>query len=232
MRTDKTNPVVVGVTGHRNIVVEDKPAIRAQVEECLKEILSLCKGTDTPVIMLNAFAQGADMLCAEVAFGLGIDVYAVLPYALERYIKSFDDLQAKGRLRGCLDKCKRVFLSPDTEKCREKYKAEADMDDDSYDYRQLGIYTAVNSHILLALWDGKPPKVRYGCGTVEVIDFALESKAAVAWIKCRRQGDGDNADIKRKWITGSRADGVREDTPQGYLKELIAKANGKTEGNL
>ena len=37
--------------------------------------------------MLNAFAQGADMLCAEVAFGMGIAVYAVLPCSEEKYIK-------------------------------------------------------------------------------------------------------------------------------------------------
>ena len=77
-------PIIVGVTGHRNIVDEDKPAIKAQVIESLKEIQNLCKaekkgGEDTPVIMLNAFAQGADMLCAEAAFDLGIEVYAVLP---------------------------------------------------------------------------------------------------------------------------------------------------------
>ncbi|MGN1373013.1 MAG: hypothetical protein ACI4VK_03070, partial [Candidatus Coproplasma sp.] len=77
-------PVVVGETGHRNIVGEDMPTIREQIAGSLKQIQALCKcrregGEDTPVIMLNAFAQGADMLCADVAFGLGIPVYALLP---------------------------------------------------------------------------------------------------------------------------------------------------------
>ena len=253
MRNDRKIPIVVGVTGHRNIVEEDKPSIRAQVIESLKEIQSLCRckdGTDTPVIMLNAFAQGADMLCAEAAFELGIDVYAVLPCDEERYIKSFDDEQAKGRLSGYLAKCKRKFVAPDTEKNREWLKAADNMDDDSYEYRQLGIYVAEHSHVLIALWDGKPPRQQYGCGTVEVIKFALEGKfldkdhlfkpamindSAVVWIKSRRQGDGDKADVCRKWLTSKLAaddnteiydDYCVSDTPPAFLKDMIDKTAG------
>ena len=202
---------VIGVTGHRNLVVEDRPATMAQITESLKEIKALLKdklGGDISVVMLNAFAQGADMLCAEAAFALGMDVYAVLPCALERYAESFDDEEDKGKLYDYLKKCKEVTVAPDTEKCRERFKAECGMDNDSYGYRQLGIYIAERSDVLIALWDGKPPKMRFGCGTVEVIDFALERKKAVVWIKCRRRGDGEEADIHRKWITGSRSDGI------------------------
>ena len=209
----------VGVTGHRNLVGEDRPATMAQITEILKEIKALCKGKgkdggDIPVVMLNAFAQGADMLCAEAAFALNMDVYAVLPYALERYAESFDDEQDKAKLNGYLGKCKSVTVAPDIEKCREKFKAEVGMDDESYDYRQLGIYIAEHSDVLIALWDGKPPKVKYGCGTVEVIDFALKSNAAVAWVKCRRRGDKESADIRRSWITGSREEGVSDVMPR------------------
>ena len=250
MQDDKKIPVVVGVTGHRNIVEEDKPAIKAQVIESLKEIQSLCKGkggADTPVIMLNAFAQGSDMLCAEAAFELGIDVYAVLPCKLEKYIESFDDEQAKSKLNGELSKCKRQFVAPDTEKNKEWIKETENIDDESYEYRQLGIYIAEHSHILIALWDGKPPKVKFGCGTVEVIKFTLEddfldkdrlfkpgmiNNSAVVWIKARRQGDGDEADVKRKWLISKLAeDDCKEvyddycisDEPPAFLKDMIER---------
>ena len=199
----------VGVTGHRNLVGEDRPATMAQITESLREIEALAKvkgkdGEDISVAMLNAFAQGADMLCAEAAFALGMDVYAVLPCAPEKYVQSFDDEEDKRKLHAYLKKCRSVTVAPDTEKCFERYKAEVGMDDKSYEYRQLGIYIAEHSDVLLALWDGKPPKTKYGCGTVEVIDFASERKKAVMWIKCRRRGDGAAADIRREWITGSR----------------------------
>jgi len=94
LQNDKI-PIIVGVTGHRNIVDEDKPAIKTQIAKSLKEIQNLCKnekkgGENTPIIMLNAFAQGADMLCAEAAHELGIEVYAVLPCKEEKYKQSFD----------------------------------------------------------------------------------------------------------------------------------------------
>ena len=57
MTNSEKIPIIVGVTGHRNIVDEDKAQIKARVIDGLKEIQSLCKGADgndTPVIMLNS----------------------------------------------------------------------------------------------------------------------------------------------------------------------------------
>lgn len=215
MIQDGNFSIFVGETGHRNIVEEDKTQIKELITESLKEIQDLSEryGGNRPVVMLNAFAQGADMLCAEAAFEVGIDVYAVLPCEEDRYIDSFDDEVDKNKLGGYLAKAKRKFIAPDIEKSKQWIKENAGIDDDSYEYRQLGIYMAQNSHVLIALWDGKPPKSKYGCGTVEVIDFALEGnylnsnetkslgESAVIWIKSRRQGDGSDADIQKKWIT-------------------------------
>lgn len=244
-------PVIVGVTGHRNIVEEDKPFLKEQVMKSLKEIQELCKskekgGEDTPVIMLNAFAQGADMLCAEAAFELGIGVYAVLPCEKEKYVNSFDNATDKAKLDGCLAKTKRQYVAPDIEKNKAWIKKTINIDDDSYEYRQLGIYMAEHSHVLIALWDGKAPKKAYGCGTVEVIKFALEHKfldkdklfkpgmindSAVVWIKARRQGDGAEADIRKRWLISNLVGGEGEryedylvlDEPPAFLKDIISK---------
>ncbi|MBD5132527.1 MAG: hypothetical protein HDT28_08090 [Clostridiales bacterium] len=247
MKNEKI-PIIVGVTGHRNIVGEDKAEIKAKVVDSLKEIQNLCKGkdgNDTPVIMLNAFAQGADMLCAEAAFELGIDVYAVLPRDEKKYIDSFDDEADRAKLFEYLSKAKRKFVAPDMEKNKAWLKKTIYIDDDSYEYRQLGIYMAEHSHILIALWDGKPPKTQFGCGTVEVIKFALEhnfldkdhlfkpgaiNNSAVVWIKSRRQGDGDSADIQKQWLISS-LDSCGKDSseyltstePPEFLKDIISK---------
>ena len=124
--------------------------------------------------------------------------------------KKLDDYLSKVRQEGG-----RVIYSPDIEKNKQWLKKTINMDDDSYWFRQLGIYMAEHSHILIALWDGKPPTTQFGCGTVEVIKFALEHKfldkdhlfkpgtindSAVVWIKSRRQGDGSEAYIRKKWI--------------------------------
>lgn len=273
-------PVIVGVTGHRDLVEGDKQLLGAEVKKSLAQIKELCHGKKkgkghTPVIMLNAFAQGADMLCAEAAFGLGMDVYAVLPCAIDKYKKSFDvhlqaakrnanataqdiaeaeakDAADREKLDYFLSRAKKIIYAPDTEKNREWLARKANTDEESYEYRQLGIYMAEYSHILLALWDGKQPKTDYGCGTVEVIKFALEHKfldrdklfkpglindTAVVWIKTRRQSGDDKADINRKWLTSCLTgdEGERYQdylllditdeilNPPAFLKNIISK---------
>ncbi len=234
-----TAPIIVGVTGHRNIVEEDRPAIKEQVIGSLRELQALCgAGAEggRAVVMLNGLAQGADMLCAEAAFELGIDVYAVLPREEERYLQSFDNEADKQKLHGYLKRAKRVILAPDIERSKAWMQAHGGIDDDSYEYRQLGVYIAEHCHVLLALWDGKPSRARFGCGTYEVIQFALEggyfdrgrSVAAgkncdtvVVWIRCRRQGDGA-ADIEKTWLANAEFAASKE--PPACLREVLKKA--------
>lgn len=248
MEQNKKIPVIIGETGHRNIVEEDKPLLKAQIIESLKSIQLLCKGKDngedTPIIMLNAFAQGSDMLCAEAAFELGIDVYAVLPCPKERYIESFDNEVDKVKFFEYIDRAKRLIIAPDIEKNKSWLKDKAKISDSSYEYRQLGIYMAEHCHIMLALWDGQPPKTQYGCGTVEVIEFALKHKfldgthlfrpgnindTAVIWINTRRAGDEAGAEIQKKWLISNlphktghdEEEYTVSDDPPEFIKKII-----------
>lgn len=213
-------PIVIGITGHRDIFCgtknnsEDREEIKAQVKTAIEKIVSLCN-KNTPVIMLNALAQGADMLCAEVAFDYGIPVYAVLPCEKEKYLLSFNDCgcgrnpeEDRKHFYELLDKCAKVIIAPDQERLSNSVK-EAKFDcTESYEYRQLGIYIAKYSHFLLALWDGVESTNQYGCGAAEVVKFALThdyldsehvpvpgtiNDSAVVWIKCRRNQNGCNS---------------------------------------
>lgn len=243
-------PVVIGVTGHRNIDERDKDELKREVAAALSEIRSACSGGsgegNTPVIMLNAFAQGADMLCAEVAFGMGIAVYAILPCSEEKYIKSFTDAEDAEKLRSYLAKSERVMVAPDLEKNAAWLGSEFKMGADDYEYRQAGIYIAEHCHVLLALWDGCPPEKQFGCGTVEVINFALGHKfldgdhlfnpgilndCAVLWLHARRSG-GEKQPVRRRWLAGALAGekGAAEfgnyfvcDDMPAYMAEIIAK---------
>ena len=243
-------PIVVGVTGHRNIDGADREQLKREAKAALGEVQKACIGTggngNTPVIMLNALAQGADMLCAELALEMGIDVYAVLPCEEAVYLTSFTDETDRGKLHTFLKAAKRVIISPDAEKNREQSDSTSSMPERDYEYRQTGIYIAEHSHVLLALWDGRPPENAFGCGTAEVIKFALEHKysdgdhlfhpgllndTAVLWINARRSG-GQKAPIQRRWLVGQydREESVAaygdyyvcSDMP-GYTREMIAK---------
>lgn len=254
-------PVIVGVTGHRNIAAEDRDELKKQITAALGEIKRACtpdKGEDTPVVMLNAFAQGADMLCAEAAFDMGIDVYAVLPCRQDEYIDSFTEVSDREKLYAYLERAKRVIIAPDFEGNSEWLGKEFHMSGRDYEYRQTGIYIAEYSHLLIALWDGKSPKEKFGCGTAEVIKFALEHEfldddrvfspgtmndSAVLWINARRTG-GDKQDITRRWLVSNFANEcgakpygdycVCDAMPQ-YLSDIIAstvKYNSQTVQNV
>ncbi len=155
-------PIMVGVTGHRLLREEDRPALYAAVKGELNKIRERCPHSE--LIMLCSMAEGADLLCAEAAHELGIPLIAALPMAAEEYEKDFSaDGLAQFRTR-CAE-AGQVFVTPPTEPVPETI-------DRDFQYRQAGIYVAAHCHILLALWDGGEGKPS-ACGTAEAVDFAL-----------------------------------------------------------
>ncbi len=162
--SENTIPVVVGVTGHREIHGNDIPAIRKAVKDSLIKIRELCPAS--PLIMLNSLAEGADLLCADVAEELDIPVAAVLPRSMEDYEKDFSP-DGADRFRHHCEKAMQVFVAPYTE------AAPAEGDLRSFQFRQAGIYVVSHSHILIALWDGGPG-TKEACGTADAVGFALK----------------------------------------------------------
>lgn len=63
-------PLIVAVTGHRDLVANELPGIRARVCEFLKELLK--EYPDRRVSVMTALAEGADQMVAEEALHLGV----------------------------------------------------------------------------------------------------------------------------------------------------------------
>jgi len=154
-------PIVVGVTGHRDLRPEDVPALEQAVAWELQKLRE--SYPNSPVRMLNSLAAGADQLCARVALQQGIELCCPLPMAREAYEKDFspEELTAFTDLAA---RAADVFVAPHTE---------PEQGSRDYLYRQAGIYVAAHSHVLLALWDGEPG-TDTGCGTAEAVGFMLE----------------------------------------------------------
>ena len=159
-------PITVGVTGHRLLRQQDLPALHTAVRELLVSLQQ--KYPHSPVVMLSSLAEGADLLCADIAEELGIPLVAVLPRPRAEYEKDFS-LDGKQCLEKHCRRAEQMFVAPRT----EPLPAEGEGRDDQF--RQAGIYISAHSHILLALWDGKPGM--HGCGTAEAVDFALHGIA-------------------------------------------------------
>ena len=206
MALQGTVPIVVGVTGHRDIRTKDRDLLSGAVEKILRELRDQCPHSG--IVMLNSLAQGADQLCAEAALRLSIPLIAVLPMEKEEYEKDFsgEDLQ---RFRTLCSTAKACFTAPETEQAPLA-------PDRDFAYRQAGIYVAAHAHVLLALWDGKETAAPH-CGTADTVRFALEgaydAKTAIplggscpVWqVQTPRIGADDAADAGKVSFLGDQA---------------------------
>lgn len=156
-------PIVVGVTGHRDLRQSDIPKLQELVTDELHKLIEQYPNSE--FILLDSIASGADTLCAEVALALGMKLVCPLPMPADEYRKDFSEPEAIV-FDALLQKATNVFVAPASEPLPDTLSRD-------FHYRQAGIYAATHSHVLIALWDGTPAKTD-GCGTAEAVDFMLK----------------------------------------------------------
>jgi hypothetical protein len=181
-------PLVIGVTGHRDLRPED----RAKLEEKVKEIfLQLRKDyPETPLILVSALAEGADRLAARMALAphVGVSLIAPLPMPQDLYERDFESLSiletpigalavessSLAEFRGLLERAFASFelglVHGNTRETIVEPGAKRDRQ-----YELVGKFIAQNSQILIALWDGVESK-RVG-GTASVVRFQIAGVA-------------------------------------------------------
>ena len=161
-------PIVIGVTGHRDLCVEDEAALIQAVENVFDGFL--CAYPSTPLAVLTPLAEGADRLVARVALRRGIPYYVALPMAADAYrndfttgasLASFDSLVATAA--GPPDVMP-FFGTNDA-------VAIADGECRAQQYALVGAHLARSCHVLIALWDGEPSA--HTGSTAHVVDFRL-----------------------------------------------------------
>ena len=172
-------PIVVGVTGHRDLRAEDIPTLKQTVRTELQKLQAAYP--HSPFVMLSSLAAGADTLCAEIGLELGMRLVCPLPFAESDYRANYSDTELT-TFDTLLASATDVFVVEAVEPARP------DMTARNFCYRQAGIYIATHCHVLLALWDGSPSRID-GCGTAEAVDFMLTACYAGA-APYNAEGDG------------------------------------------
>lgn len=158
-------PLVIGVTGHRNLEQSDLAALRDKVRCIFAEI-----GRDfpqTPLLLLSALAEGADRLVAEVAQEQGIPVVAPLPMPRRLYETDFAGPSRQVFADWLDNKARCWFELPLVEDNTEAEIADHGAARNNQ-YAYVGEYIARHSQVLIALWDGQPGKVG---GPQQVFDY-------------------------------------------------------------
>ncbi|HEY7005957.1 MAG TPA: hypothetical protein VH392_05680 [Sphingomicrobium sp.] len=168
----------VGVTGHRAEVLAegDIERLRERVRDTLvlieqagRDLLERerdCFAAGVPQLrFVSPIADGADQIAAELALELGWQLQAIIPFSREVYRASLANDAARERFDALIERSACLLELP------------GDPDDSLDAYIMTGRATVSHCDVLIAVWDGKPPRGRGGTG--EVVQLALTRGTAI-----------------------------------------------------
>lgn len=173
----------VGITGHRpprlaeqhhSTIERDIVAIFAMIRD---ELITIhrdhraCFAPSSPgIVLVSPLAAGGDSLASEVALKAGETLDACLPFSVQTYHEDFEG-EDREQFNRLLAAARRTLILPGEEQMR----GEA--------YRAVGLLTASQCDILLAIWDGEPA-LGIG-GTPEIVADAVASALPVVIIDAK-----------------------------------------------
>ncbi len=221
-------PLVVGVTSHRNLLPAQVAVLRIRVRDFLDGLQR--EFPELPLLVLSALAAGGDQLVAEEALALGAQLVAPLPLTRAAYARDFTDPASRERFERL---------------CRHARVLEpAAVDDDILDgvaddvrtrdwhYAQTGIYIASHCHLLLALWDGKASGLPGG--TAQVVDYYLSGRRpALVERRVALRGnrlDDDNGRLAYHIVCSRNRDDGEPAPPLEPLQTFWRSAGESTDG--
>ena len=171
----------VGITGHRkeSLPPDSLESLRSSIRNVLDQLkaeaaaVRITSGaffaaSPPRLLFVSPLADGADQIGAELALELGFELHAVLPFTRERTRADLSDDDSRVQFDALLARATCVLeLAGD-----EGHELDA--------YVMAGRATVAHCDILIAVWDGRPPRGRGGTG--EVVRFAFERATPVVHV--------------------------------------------------
>ena len=171
----------VGVTGHRALPGTGASALQTQAADLFRQVRDGVERLHTadqagtvplyqpspPILRcICGLAEGADTVLATAALAEGWSLVAVLPFAAEEFARDFMAGPARDRFHALLAQASAVSeLDGDRRRGGEPYA-------------DIGVQVIEQSDLLLAVWDGLPPRGPGGTG--DVVAQALERGLPIA----------------------------------------------------
>jgi len=170
----------VGVTGHRSNKLDGRALERIGIDlarvfraieqagnDISKENVAIYAGEPPQFRLISGFAEGADQLGVSVCPS-GWLIEAILPFPKDEYLKDFSDPTARKKFMELLEKASSITQLP---MLKTQKRIQGYIDAGSYLLRQIDL--------LIAIWDGTPPKPG---GTGALAKEAHEGGVPVVWI--------------------------------------------------
>lgn len=163
-------PLIIGVTGHRDLRSQDFGALEGNVREVFHRLKVdyLGKDNDTPVVVMSSLAEGADQLVARVAIEFGAALVVPLPMTAAEYSRDFVSAPGKASeferlLALAVSAPEMPLIDGNTFE-----NIQSDMARRALQYREAGVFIVRHCHILLALWNEEDRELKTG-GTAEIV---------------------------------------------------------------
>jgi hypothetical protein len=154
-------PLVIGVTGHRDIPTDALPELAKAVSDVFVRLKRdyLQNRSTTPIVVLSALAEGADQLVAAIALQHGAHLIVPLPMPLEEYRRDFEE---KAIRPDAAENFKALMGHDNVSKLVIPFAAgnsiaavQHDYHKRNEQYRAAGLFIARHCDALIALWDGQ-----------------------------------------------------------------------------
>jgi len=143
-------PLVIGVTGHRDLCTEDIPDLKKRLSAIFDNLQE--EYSSTPLMLMTALADGADLLAAEVALDAGIGLVVSLPMSQELYEQDFSETSVK-QFRILLNSADIVFTLPlEPDNTSDAVQSGGTARDRQY--HAVGRCIVEHCQLLIGLWDG------------------------------------------------------------------------------
>ena len=172
--------LTIGITGHRRAAIDPErgpqiaaeiAAILGEIEASLHDFQARTAGSgvfeDGPptITLASPLADGADQIGAQAAIDRGWRLQAILPFVREEYVRDFVHEDPAQLFEDLLERAHCVLELPGSR------------DDEPAAYLLAGRATVAHCDILVALWDGAPPRGRGG--TADVVEHAIANGVPV-----------------------------------------------------
>jgi hypothetical protein len=165
--------VAIGVTGHRNL--RNHEELTAVVDQVFERIYGSYGEVISQVV--SPLAEGADRLVAKLAMDkCAAELIVPLPFGKEEYELDFESNESKIEFENLID------LAAEVIELLEKESKELS-------YLAAGMFVLEHCDVLIAIWDGTPPRGIGGTG--EIVKIAREHNTPLAWIRVQSSDSTD-----------------------------------------
>ena len=158
-------PLLIGITGHRDLVERQIPQIRALLRSLLQRLSD--EYPSVGAVLLTSMAEGADLLAAEVAMELGIATTCILPHPVAEARASLESDSSRQRFDQIYQRSSHVNIDAMVELHHERIGEEAPTHERRFQI--AGAVVARFSTLLIAVWDGR--RTARAAGTAWVVDY-------------------------------------------------------------